>query len=101
MIARLNSNVQIVPDPESDGALLLNQDSFMVARVNKTGQIILDLAEQHETWDSAADSLARLAGCSAEYATATIREYTDNLASAGCWSRNDPRMAIRTMKSSR
>lgn len=83
MIARLNPDVQVVPDPESDGALLVNQDSFMVARVNRTGRMILELAEQHETWDGAADSLASLAGCSVGYAAATIREYTGKLARAG------------------
>lgn len=83
MIARLNPVVQIIPDPESDGALLVNQDSFMVARINKTGQMILELAEHHKTWDSAAESLASTARCSVGYAAATIRGYIGNLARAG------------------
>lgn len=83
MIARLISDVQVIPDPDSDGGLLVNQDSLMVARVNKTGKTILDLAGKHETWDGAAKEFASIAGCSADYAAATIREYTEMLVSAG------------------
>jgi hypothetical protein len=82
MIVRLNPDVQVIPDPESDGALLVN-DAFIVARVNKTGKIILELAEQQETWEGAAREFANVAICSPEYAATTIREYTAELARAG------------------
>lgn len=90
MIIQLKPNVQVIPDPESDGALLVDQDSFMVARVNKTGQMILDLAEHHQTWDDAARELAGAGGCSIEYAAAVIREYTDELAQTGWLEQQNP-----------
>lgn len=55
----------------------------MVARVNRTGRMILELAEKHRTWDDAAAALATVGSCSAEYAAAVIREYTGELARMG------------------
>lgn len=93
VIARVSQDVQFIPDPESDGGLLVHQDSFVVARVNKTGRMILDLAEHHATWDEAARELASIGGCTAEYAATVIREYVGELARTGWLEQLNPQEA--------